>query len=393
MSPTDNNENERPENKNSPPAKTKRIPQQKHQQQRTPDPHDSSLEFLKRLESKKNLQNHNRQPLFSLSALADALREDQQPLKICTSGPPMGEITIDPNAVPPSPMRNPTLRKPLPNLLASEEEEDQIEDFLHTTTRLGDPVGDIGMKTQLWDAQRLVRIILGKSHKASEAPLETGSILQAIRCFALMKAELEEIRQKSNQNVKNNNQEPEDPPTILALPSPSTTCTSFFGDSPGKPQSDIHRRAIIQAAKKIQSLEEKLQENEVLVNHFQTENLQLNDKLKQNNERLSRYRQEATKAMQTKDARLAKYERSIAQLSQDVSQVIQNLQNSNNKHNLQDTVDQLQQSLATATSPLLLLKSPKTTGSTSSRLQKLYDEHSALVESIQTIEDEMKRSR
>jgi hypothetical protein len=49
------------------------------------------------------------------------------------------------------------------------------------------------LKTKLWEAQRLARVILGR-----EAPeMKSGDILEAIRAYALMKTELEQLRKQS----------------------------------------------------------------------------------------------------------------------------------------------------------------------------------------------------
>lgn len=148
-----------------------------------------------------------------------------------SSHPPQ-EIMIDHLAVPPSPMREPN-----PNIMASPSMNKRLLDdrppglflnFQEVSPReaklrhhcVGDPVGDIAMQRQLMDAQRLVRLILGRQHV-----LGPSSILQAIRSFALMKAELVGLRTK--QEVID-----DDPPAILlalgspAMTTPSTTRTS-----------------------------------------------------------------------------------------------------------------------------------------------------------------------
>ena len=76
------------------------------------------------------------------------------------------------------------------------------------------------MHRQLMDAQRLIRIILGKPLNKDQNPLGANSILQAIRSFALMKAELIELRKK--QEIIDG-----DPPAILqTLGSPAVTTPS-----------------------------------------------------------------------------------------------------------------------------------------------------------------------
>jgi hypothetical protein len=145
---------------------------------------------------------------------------------------PPHEVTIDPHAVPPSPMRDPALplmtRKasdhpqqqqppPYPELLMTLGTSDTEQPYV-----LGDPLGDIAMKRQLLDAQRLVRLILGKPLCGDQQLLETTTILQAIRAFAMMKQELVDLRKK--QEIADG-----DPPAILqTLGSPvGTTPTSF----------------------------------------------------------------------------------------------------------------------------------------------------------------------
>ena len=188
------------------------------------------------------------------------------------------EVRIDPDAIPPSPMRDPTLnfskRSSAPDKLLTEYRSSSPD------YEFGAPVGDIGMRTQLWDAQRLVRVILGKQN---EGPLETGSILQAIRSFAVMKQELILLRKQQEERDQ-------DPPTILeSLGSPSTTTDtrhlstmSVRSLTPQKasPQipadtslpsteSNMNRRAIVEAAKKIQSLEQQLQQTTLTIQNLQ----------------------------------------------------------------------------------------------------------------------------
>ena len=94
------------------------------------------------------------------------------------------------------------------------------------------------MHRQLMDAQRLVRIILGKPFSKSQEILDANSILQAIRSFALMKAELMNLRKK--QEISDG-----DPPAILetlgspTATTPGTTETgAFFGDQTPNLQDD-----------------------------------------------------------------------------------------------------------------------------------------------------------
>ena len=162
---------------------------------------------------------------------------------------PPKEVTIDPFAVPPSPMRDPFQHLPQNNMLPNDGDEDnnnnnnsdgvllnfdpQQQQQQHLQKKnlfspsfqddnycLGDPVGDIAMKRQLLDAQRLVRLILGKPLCGDQPLLETSTILQAIRSFAMMKQELIDLRKRQEEQDG-------DPPAILqSLASPATTTTT-----------------------------------------------------------------------------------------------------------------------------------------------------------------------
>ena len=161
---------------------------------------------------------------------------------IASPSKPPFEIMVDHLAVPPSPMREPNV-----NVITSPSMGKRLLDDYNPGIFLnfkggsppreipphnpcfGDPVGDIAMHRQLMDAQRLVRIILGKPLSKSKEILDANSILQAIRSYALMKAELVALRKK--QEVIDG-----DPPAILqtlgspAATTPSTTRTGpFFG--------------------------------------------------------------------------------------------------------------------------------------------------------------------
>ncbi len=153
---------------------------------------------------------------------------------------PPQEIMVDHLAVPPSPMRepnvnvitSPSMGKNLlddyrPSMFLNFQDSSPLETEPHGHC-IGDPVGDIAMQRQLMDAQRLVRIILGKTVHKSQQILGASSILQAIRSYALMKAELIDLRQK--QEIADG-----DPPAILqtigspAVTTPSTTRTGMCG--------------------------------------------------------------------------------------------------------------------------------------------------------------------
>jgi hypothetical protein len=179
------------------------------------------------------------------------------------------EVMIDHDAVPPSPMRDSSISSPA-------RRTSPPDDLLHTyrssspPAEFGAPVGDIGMRTQLWDAQRLVRVILGRT---TDKPLETGSILSAIRAFAVMKQELIGLRQKQEQQDN-------DPPAILTdLTSPATTRNSSLSTPRTRsltpqqqhptPEDFSTRSALIETAKKMQLLERQLQEATVTIQQLQ----------------------------------------------------------------------------------------------------------------------------
>ena len=153
---------------------------------------------------------------------------------------PPQEIMVDHLAVPPSPMRepnvkvvtSPSMEKNLlddyrPSMFLNFEDSSPREAAPHAHC-VGDPVGDIAMHRQLMDAQRLVRIILGKPLHKNQEILGASSILEAIKSYALMKAELMDLRKK--QEIIDG-----DPPAILqtlgspAVTTPSTTRTGMGG--------------------------------------------------------------------------------------------------------------------------------------------------------------------
>lgn len=63
-----------------------------------------------------------------------------------------------------------------------------------TTTSASTSTQQTDMKNRLWDANRLVKIILGRDH---DTRLQSGDFLEAIRAFADMKSELELHRKNS----------------------------------------------------------------------------------------------------------------------------------------------------------------------------------------------------
>jgi hypothetical protein len=132
--------------------------------------------------------------------------------------PPV-EINIDLNSSPLSPIRDPAMPQPETTLL---------EPPSHVVGQMSVSNDDITvMKRQLLDSQRLVRLILGKPLSYSSTVceidaslLDTNTILQAIRAFALMKQELGQLR--SQKEAADG-----DPPAILqTLSSPTTTSGS-----------------------------------------------------------------------------------------------------------------------------------------------------------------------
>ena len=155
----------------------------------------------------------------------------------------------------------------------------------------------LGLRTKLCDAERLVRIILGKkiqcdSSQNRYAILEHGSILQAIRSFAMMKAELIELRRQQESSDG-------DPPAILTnLTSPASTrqtssystpaqsispkiveqpSSSLSPDTQGEESVDwgrqlkTTRNALVMAARKCQSLEQQLKQANETIDKLQLE--------------------------------------------------------------------------------------------------------------------------
>ncbi len=196
---------------------------------------------------------------------------------------PPSEIDVDFDAVPPSPMRDPSVafcHSGGAPLLPQDP-------FLGFPSEVEvDFTAELGLRTKLCDAERLVKVILGThTDKVKRfSTLEQGSILQAIRTFAVMKQELIELRQKIEQKDG-------DPPAILTnLTSPATTHntnsfsspTSDLPTSPDSPSQDdsyhqqrhalrTTRNALVMAAKKCQSLEEQLKQANQTIDRLQPE--------------------------------------------------------------------------------------------------------------------------
>lgn len=365
------------------------------------DENDENLDFLKRLE------RHDRNRPADLTI--------KTPYYLA----PPKEISINPNAEPPSPMRDPDMtaprpseRKPLSNLLNSPG--------LDVPPQIGEPLGDIGMKTQLWDAQRLVRVILGGA--TGDDPLDSGSILKAIRTFALMKAELTQLRQQ---------QEHLDPPAILPLMTPSTCATNLFAESPPQNQAkplkdaspwrktpsstDVHRRGLIEAAKKIQSLEQDLEnakkamakmqesitEKGSLLNRAKEDNEELRQQIRTNKERRSQQREQSNISKEHKDFKIFKLEKSNRRMHNDIIQVVEDLEQSNIETPKYQTDSMMQKELTRykkqRQSTVATLKASIQSSSAlhiqsnihegSKRLNQLKDEHEGIVSTIRLIED------
>ena len=234
-------------------------------------------------------------------------------------GPPCIEVMIDPTGVPPSPLRESQLDfPPLDHNNTDDPLLTSVDNYRKDTSSspvvadgLGAPLGDIGMKTQLWDAQRLVRVVLGKP-QANTQPLESGSILQAIRAFALMKQELISLRkqqerrdhdppaimegldtpttsgggltpagsscvqQQSSSSFRNFNRlknSPARPSSSRASPSSSVSSFGKEGEiSASGKSSSVSKKAIAEAAKRIQYLERQLQNATVTIHKLQHQN-------------------------------------------------------------------------------------------------------------------------
>lgn len=224
-----------------------------------------------------------RPPALRSMAVQDVLQSRMDELDVVSLQRPPSEIDIDFDAVPPSPMRDPSVAfcssggaplLPQHPLLGfpSEVEVDFVQDG--------------GLRTKLCDAERLVKVILGSQTDTNKrfASLEHGSILQAIKTFAVMKQELIELRQKIEHKDG-------DPPAILtALTSPATTSntnsfstpTSNPPTSPDSPSDDdshhqqryalrTTRNALVMAAKKCQALEEQLKQANQTIDKLQSE--------------------------------------------------------------------------------------------------------------------------
>mmetsp|Transcript_25050 Transcript_25050/g.59535 ORF Transcript_25050/g.59535 Transcript_25050/m.59535 type:complete len:530 (+) Transcript_25050:182-1771(+) len=141
---------------------------------------------------------------------------------------PPEEINIDFQPQPLSPIRDLTV----PQQRSSFREPSPSHDLLSEDI--------VSMKRQLLDSQRLVRLILGKplSHVSNRdeidaSLLDTNTVLQAIKAFALMKQELGELRKRQEQDDN-------DPPAILqTLSSPTTTSREGGGSSFSTPSSRL----------------------------------------------------------------------------------------------------------------------------------------------------------
>lgn len=302
-------------------------------------------------------------------------------------------------------------RKPLSNLLNSPGRVVPPE--------LGEPLGDIGMKTQLWDAQRLVRVVLGNA--SSDQPLEPGSILKAIRTFALMKAELTQLRQQ---------QDHLDPPAILPLMTPSTCQTNLFPDAtpqkeaqhvkdatptqavPTPPAAEIHRRGLIEAARKIQSLEhqlatttklmtklqEQLSEKDDLLTRAKEDKAELKEQLRAHKDRFSLHKEHTNKSKEQKDFLIYKLRNANQQMREDMTQAMDDLEQLELHTTANQTGPELKKEIAKYTkeqqSILSTLKGKmgvslegNDSNDGAERLKQLKSEHEAMVSTIRMIED------
>lgn len=214
----------------------------------------------------------------ALALPVDRLEGDDDEMSVLQSvaGPP-SEINIDLCGAPTSPMRDPSVIFAAARVSRTPQDNYGLLDQIH----YGDDVmrldQQLELETKLCDAERLVRVVIGKpdNAKGNFASLEQGSILEAIRTFAIMKKELLELRQQQERKDG-------DPLAILTnLTSPASTRQSadfsnFQTSSPASPSSldipgprsddspgnhrqfDVVRKALVLAAKKCQSMEQQL---------------------------------------------------------------------------------------------------------------------------------------
>jgi hypothetical protein len=183
---------------------------------------------------------------------------------------PPSEVMLLPDFVPPSPMADPNFE--IVNL--SHRRISVPDSLLH------DDMDHVRLKNQLWDAHRLVRVILGR--QPSSGDLDNGAILQAIRAYAGMRQELLELQQKVRQQEEKFDDS--DPPSTFmqAIESPTSTAggrksvRSFSSDAaaasasprsrssmglrsaPSSQSRPFDRTRLVEAAKKIQNLEKEL---------------------------------------------------------------------------------------------------------------------------------------
>jgi hypothetical protein len=146
---------------------------------------------------------------------------------------PILEVWMDPNDSPPSPMKDDVYSiEGRPSEPASANK--QVDQF------------------QKWDAQRLVRVILGNTKKSNAAssdtfgdePLESGAILQAIRAYAGVKQQLQQLQEEKLE---------------LAAALEASQQSQHYD-----------RSGVVLAAKKIQSLERELSESKKRIQELET---------------------------------------------------------------------------------------------------------------------------
>ena len=112
---------------------------------------------------------------------------------------PPTEVFLDLLAVPPSPIKDPSLCDRQERHIA--QRSASLPDILGLPSSFDEP-GALNlpvhvMASQLTDAQRLVRVILGRPAGGVETALQSGEIMEAIRVFANLKEELERFHSNS----------------------------------------------------------------------------------------------------------------------------------------------------------------------------------------------------
>mmetsp|Transcript_15171 Transcript_15171/g.42764 ORF Transcript_15171/g.42764 Transcript_15171/m.42764 type:complete len:714 (+) Transcript_15171:327-2468(+) len=126
----------------------------------------------------------------------------RQPLHFVAPKPfcPVAEVIVDPNARSPSPLRNDPRydivrhgrfpKRSASPVLGANSHKDNNDGQEPASITSSEDRSMTKEKTQIWDAQRLVKVILGTEE------LDQTSTLQAIRSYALLKHELVECKKK-----------------------------------------------------------------------------------------------------------------------------------------------------------------------------------------------------